>query len=364
MSIEDTSMKKRGENGMLGKSVLAAILVAAGVLPARADDQITIKFAMAVPPTHYTAVAGGKFFMDRATALSNGRIKFEWYPAEQLGKAKDLLTLVQTGVADMADVVPGYVPDKLPLSGVAELPGQIKDSCDGAKVFYELTRPGNFLAKKEYDLQKVHVLMAAPLVPYKIFTTKKELDQAADIEGLKLRSAGGASDLTVSELGAVSIRLAGPDIHEALSRGTIDGAMYPYLSLKSFDLIDTVKFATEDVRVGSVATAFLFSQARWQTLPPDIQAALDQAGKEAGMNYCHYMDTEEAKEKALLASKIKATRPSDSALEEWRTKLAKVKLEWAKRLDARNKPGTAALAAWDEAATKLQAEAGPTSTAK
>jgi TRAP-type C4-dicarboxylate transport system substrate-binding protein len=72
-------------------------------------------------------VQGGKFFMDRATALSNGRIKFEWYPAEQLGKAKDLLALVQTGVADMADVVPGYVPDKLPLSGVAELPGQISN---------------------------------------------------------------------------------------------------------------------------------------------------------------------------------------------------------------------------------------------
>lgn len=349
---------------MLRTSTLAAILVAACASSACAEDQITIKFAMAVPPTHFTAVAGGKFFMDRATALSNGRIKFEWYPAEQLGKAKDLLTLVQTGVADMADVVPGYVPDKLPLSGVAELPGQIKDSCDGTKIFYELTRPGNFLAKKEYDQQKVHVLMAAPLVPYKIFTTKKELNQAGDIAGLKLRSAGGATDMTVSELGAVSIRLAGPDIHEALSRGTIDGAMYPYLSLKSFDLIDTVKFATEDVGVGSVATAFLFSQARWQTLPPDIQAILDQAGKEAGLNYCHYMDTQEAKEKEVLASKIKATRPSDAALDEWRTRLGKVKLEWAKRLDGRNKPGTAALAAWDEAAGKLRAQATPISTSQ
>ena len=69
--------------------------------------------------------------------------------------------------------------------------------------------------------------MAAPLVPYKIFTTKKLLDGPGDIQGLKLRSAGGASDITMSELGAVSVRLAGPDIHEALTRVTIDGAMYP-----------------------------------------------------------------------------------------------------------------------------------------
>lgn len=104
----------------------AALVLAGSAGSAFADDTITIKFAMAVPPTHFTAVAGGKFFMDRATELSKGRIKFEWYPAEQLGKAKDMLALVQTGVADMADVVPGYVPDKLPLSGVAELPGQIE----------------------------------------------------------------------------------------------------------------------------------------------------------------------------------------------------------------------------------------------
>jgi TRAP-type C4-dicarboxylate transport system substrate-binding protein len=311
---------------------------------------------MAVPPTHFTAVAGGKFFMDRATELSKGRIKFEWYPAEQLGKAKDMLTLVQTGVADMADVVPGYVPDKLPLSGVAELPGQIEDSCDGTRVFYALTRPGQFLAKKEYAPQKVHVLMAAPLVPYKIFTTEKQLNSPSDIAGLKLRSAGGASDITMSHLGAVSVRLAGPDIHEALSRGTIDGAMYPYLSLKSFDLTNIVKFGTEDVRVGSVATTFLFSQARWQSLPPDIRAILDQAGKEAGMNYCKYMDTKEGEEKKILSDKIKSIRPSDSDLAKWTAKLAGVKQEWAKRLDARHKPGSAALVAWDEARKSLQGE--------
>jgi TRAP-type C4-dicarboxylate transport system substrate-binding protein len=344
--------------------IATAILMASFTSVAFADDTITIKFAMAVPPTHFTAVAGGKFFMDRVSELSKGRIKFEWYPAEQLGKAKDLLALVQTGVADMADVVPGYVPDKLPLSGVAELPGQISDSCEGTRAFYALTRPGKFLAKNEYDAQKVHVLMAAPLVPYKIFTTSKPLERPEDIQGLKLRSAGGASDITMSQMGAVSVRLAGPDIHEALSRGTIDGAMYPYLSLKSFDLINTVKFATEGVRVGSVATAFLFSQAKWQTLTPDDRAILDQAGMEAGLNYCNYMDTQEAAEKKELSSRIKATRPSDTELKRWSSRLEGVKQEWAKRLDARNKPGTAALAAWDEVIKGLQTSSSAISTSQ
>jgi TRAP-type C4-dicarboxylate transport system substrate-binding protein len=295
--------------------------------------------------------------MDRVTELSKGRIKFEWYPAEQLGKAKDMLALVQTGVADMADVVPGYVPDKLPLSGIAELPGQINDSCEGTKVFYALTRPGQFLAKNEFDAQKVHVLMAAPLVPYKIFTSKKQLESPDDIKGLKLRSAGGATDIALTQLGAVSIRLAGPDIHESLTRGTIDGAMYPYLSLKSFDLIGSIKFGTDGVGVGSVATAFLMSADKWQALPEDLRKIMDQAGMEAGMNYCAYMDREEAKEKDALSSTIKATRPSDADLERWRTLLAGVKAEWAKRLENRHKPGNEALAAWDVEMAKVRGNA-------
>ncbi|THD63173.1 MAG: C4-dicarboxylate ABC transporter [Bradyrhizobium sp.] len=335
-------------------SATAFAVIACAAANARAEDTVTLKFAMAVPPSHYTAVQGGKFFMDRATELSKGRIKFEWYPAEQLGKAKDLLALVQTGVADMADVVPGYVPDKLPLSGVSELPGQITSSCEGTRVFYALTRPGEFLAKNEYDAQKVHVLMAAPLVPYKIFTSKKELDKPEDIQGLKLRSAGGASDIALTQLGAVSIRLAGPDIHESLTRGTIDGAMYPYLSLKSFDLVGSIKFATEGVGVGSVATAFLISAEKWKAIPDDLKKDMDQAGQEAGMNYCAYMDREELAEQKVLSSSIKATRPSDADLERWRVLLAGVKSEWAKRLDSRRKPGTEALQAWDVEMAKVR----------
>jgi TRAP-type C4-dicarboxylate transport system substrate-binding protein len=322
---------------------------------AQAQDTITLKFAMAVPPAHYTATQGGKFFMERATQLSNGRIKFQWFPAEQLGKAKDMLALVQTGVADMADVVPSYTPDKLPLTGVSELPGQATSSCEGTAAYYAMTRPGQFLATKEFDAQKVHVLMAAPLVPYKIFTSNKPVSKLEDMAGLKIRSSGGASDITVRSLGAVSVRLAGPDMHEALTRGTIDGAMYPFISLKPFDLITSIKYVTEGVSVGAVSTTFLMSEAKYKALPPDLQKVLDQAGKEAGENYCKYMDTQEAKEKAALTT-IKGIELSDAEAARWREVLAGVKQEWAKGLDDRGKPGKEALAVWDQEMKKIRAK--------
>src|SRR5690606_39494548 len=60
--------------------------------------------------------------------LSQGRIEFQYFPAEQLGKAKDLLTLVQSGAADIVDISPSYISDKFALSSVAELPAMFNRS--------------------------------------------------------------------------------------------------------------------------------------------------------------------------------------------------------------------------------------------
>lgn len=330
---------------VIGTSVLASGAVA--------QETIILKFAMAVPPTHFTATAAGKFFMDRAVELSNGKIKFEWYPGEQLGKAKSLLALVQSGVADMADVVPSYVSDKLPLTGVSELPGQMVNSCEGTKVYYAMTRPGSLLAKKEFDPQKVRVLMAAPLVPYKILTSKKPVQTLEDMVGLKLRSSGGASDSTIRALGAVSVRLSGPEINESLMRGTIDGAMYPFMSLKPFGLTESIKYSVEGTSVGTLSTLFLMNDAKYKSLPADIQKILDRAGKEAGENYCNYMDTHEAMEKQALTG-IKTNQLSPTEAARWSSLLTATKKEWANGLDKRGKAGSEALSVWDVEMKKVR----------
>ena len=53
---------------------------------------------------------------------TNNAVTFEHYPAQQLGKAADMLKLTQTGVADIGYVAPAYVSDKMPVSEVAMSP--------------------------------------------------------------------------------------------------------------------------------------------------------------------------------------------------------------------------------------------------
>lgn len=339
-------------NIKFGTKTAVAVGLAAALSSQQAfaqDETVTIKFAMSVPPSHYSAVNGAKFFMDRAVELSDGRINFEWYPAQQLGKAKDMLTLVQTGVVDMADVVPSYTPEKLPLTSVSELPSQASTACEGTGILYDLSQEGEFLGDNEFGKQGVRALMAATFVPYKILTKSAEINEVGSLSGVKLRASGGATEMSARALGAAPVRLAGPEVYQALTRGTIDGAIWPLLSLAPFDLTEEINYALVEPSVGTVSTTYLISENSWGKISPDLQEILTKAGQEAGMNFCNYMDTNELKELARL-SHIKPTRISGEERAEWDEILADVKVDWANRLEERGVPGKAALKAWDDMA--------------
>jgi len=325
----------------------AFALMATGGAALAQDEKVTIKFAMAVPPTHYSAVNGAQFFMDRAVELSEGRIEFEWYPAQQLGKAKDMLTLVQTGVVDMADVVPSYTPEKLPLTSVSELPSQATTSCGGTEVLYQLAQEGEFLGENEFGKQGVRSLMIATFVPYKILTKSVEVKTASDLNGVKLRASGGATEMSARALGAAPVRLAGPEVYQAITRGTIDGAIWPLLSLAPFDLTEEINFALTDPSIGTVSTTYIMSDSSWEKLPEDLQKIVTQAGYEASKNFCNYMDDNETAELQRL-SHITPTQINGDERVKWDKILAQVKNDWAQRLDGQGFPGTAALEAWDE----------------
>jgi hypothetical protein len=56
---------------------------------------------------------------DQVAERTAGRVKFQYYPAEQLGKVKDMLSLTQTGVADIAYVALSFITRK---QGAREAP--------------------------------------------------------------------------------------------------------------------------------------------------------------------------------------------------------------------------------------------------
>jgi TRAP-type C4-dicarboxylate transport system substrate-binding protein len=219
-------------NRFIPVTAIALALVAS--LPAMAQQKLRV--ADSLPVGHFFAESGTKFWMAEVKRLTNGKVDFEYFPSEQLGKAKDMLTLTQTGVADVGYVVPSYVSEKMPLSAVAELPGGFSTGCEGTLAYYKLSTGNGILAQREFAANNVRMIFTLVLPPYQLFTSKAKLDSYKSVEGLKLRTAGGAMDATARAFGAVPVRMAAPEIYESLSRGTIDGMLLPHASVLSYDL--------------------------------------------------------------------------------------------------------------------------------
>ena len=53
--------------------------------------EITMRVADSFPTGHYIVENGTKPWMAKIKELTNGKVDFEYYPAQQLGKAKDMM---------------------------------------------------------------------------------------------------------------------------------------------------------------------------------------------------------------------------------------------------------------------------------
>jgi TRAP-type C4-dicarboxylate transport system substrate-binding protein len=266
-------------------------------------------------------------------------VTFEYYPSEQLGKARDMLKLATSGVADIAYVAPGYVSEKFPLAGVAELPGYFTSACQGTKGFYALAH-GGILDKQEYRPNGVVALMAWNLGPYQLNTARVPLHALSDFKGLKMRGAGGTWDVILRTIGANPVNFPAPEMREGLERGTIDGSVGPAISMKPYDLLGVVRYMTRDATFGSFASTFSMNLRKYRA----VQAALEQAGREATQHLCEYVDANEqmAFDEAEKAG-IKFWRLNAAEQANLNATLAPVAQEWAKALDARHLPGTQVL---------------------
>lgn len=331
-----------------GIVALTAACVVSG--PSLGQDTITLRFADWQARSHYTVPNMAEPFMEKATELSDGRIKFEYFPGEQLGKAKDALSLLQNGVADIANISPAYISDKFSLSSVAELPAMFGSSCEGTDAFMQVGTGDGVLAQEEFGPLGIKVLAGTTYAPYKVVTVSQMVDEVSDLKGLKLRTAGGAMDMTAQQVEAVSVRMPGPDVLASLSRGTLDGALWPLLSVTPFDLQTELKHMTTDVSMGSFVTVYAISDASWDKLDDAAKEVLKEAGEYAAKNHCNYVDTAEERVIAELEGMGMAPNTmKEGELNALSHKLSAVQETWAATLNERGRPGTEVLEAFKAA---------------
>jgi TRAP-type C4-dicarboxylate transport system substrate-binding protein len=328
---------------LLATSVAVALVCAAGA----ASAQTKIKIADSFPVGHYLPKYFTMPMVERLKAnLAAKGLEFEYYPAEQMGKAKDFLSLTQSGLIDIAYVAPGFVSDKMPTSVVPELPLAYQGSCQATLAYWNMAKPGGMLDKREFAPNGVRLLFTIVLPPYQVIT-RKPFASLKDMEGMKIRASGSAKELLLKKLKAVPVLMPTPEVYESLSRGTIDGVLFPFNSLAPYEIDKLSKTGTIGSNFGSFVANWVISEKRFQSLPPAVQQDLTAMGEEFTKSVCKRVEQDEAgdieKTKAAGVKLTPLSKDDQAALER---AAAEVATEWGQNLDRRGKNGTEVLNAF------------------
>ena len=326
-------------NRTLTAACLAATALGALSAPSLAETR-KLRVADSFPAGHYLVKLIIQPWMAEVTKRTNGGITFDYFPSQQIGKAADMLKLTQSGVVDIGYVAPAYVSDKMVASEVAMLPGGFTTACQGTKAYLETARNG-LVAAEDYAPNKIKLLVAVALPPYQILTAKAPVASDQDLKGLKLRTTGGAQDLTLRSIGATPVRMAAPDTYESLSRGTLDGVLFPLDSVISYNIDKLVKHSTEGENFGSFIVAYSISDATWNKLTPETRKAMTEAADEVNKTACAAVDRQDDETRQKLKTSGVVFAPLPAAMHaSVAGKLSEVGNEWAKGLDGRGKKGT------------------------
>src|SRR3954468_455838 len=338
------------------RSFFISLILIASTVFAQAADPINLRVADSFPKGHFILKVLLEPWMEEVKKRTNGTVTFEHYPAQQLGKAADMLKLTQTGVADIGYVAPGYVSDKMPVSEVAMLPGAFAHSCQGTLAYWKLAKSG-VVAEQDYVGNNIRLLLVVTLPQYRIFTVKQPVKDVTDVTGLKLRSTGGAQDLTLRALGAVPVRMAAPDAYESLSRGTMDGLLFPLESVVAYGADKLVKHATDGFGFGSFIVSYSISENVWKKLSPEVQKAMIDVAEEMMPAVCQQVQkADNETKKSLEAAGIRFETLQPEVNGKFKDLMKGVAKAWSEGLDGRGKRGSDALKEFDAAVAAIPAQ--------
>jgi TRAP-type C4-dicarboxylate transport system substrate-binding protein len=315
------------------KRVLAGVLACAaltlGATGALAQDKkVNFKFAHWVPakhPLHPSLVAWG----ESITKASNGTITFSFFPAQQLGPAKDHYAMTASGIADASWINPGYTPGQFPVVAAGELPFLITNATAGSRAFDEWYRRHN--RREMRDVKYCLAFLHDPGT----FHGKKPITSPEDVKGMKVRPAHATMARFVNLLGGASVQVSAPEARDALAKGTADAITFPWNSIVLFG-IDNVSKHHMDVPLYVTTFVLPINKARYDGLSAAQKKVIDDhCTPEWAERIATPWAKWEAEGRELLAGRAdhELHRPTAEEMAAWRKAAEPLRAAWAKDVE-------------------------------
>lgn len=259
----------------------------------RAQDVTTLRVHQMLPAQATIPSKAIAPWAQRVEEASGGRIKFELYPAMQLGGAPpDLFDQAKDGVVDLIWTVLGYTPGRFPKSEVFELPFMVTKAEATSVAFQKFVE-----ANSTDEFAGVKLLCVHTHGPG-LFHTKDPVTKLEDLKGMKIRGGSRIINGLLAGLGAEPVGMPVPQVPEALSTGVITGTTIPWEVTPALKVAELVHNHTGFSGTHGLYTqtfAFTMNLDRYNSLADDLKALIDQnTGVETARAFGAAMDAGDA----------------------------------------------------------------------
>ena len=286
---------------------------------------------------------------------SGGRLKFELYPAMQLGGTPAaLFDQAKDGVVDLIWTVLGYTPGRFPKSEVFELPFLVTNAEDTSVAFQK------YVVANAMDEFAGVKLIAVHTHGPGLFHTHSPVIKLEELKGMKIRSGSRVISDMLARLGAEPVGMPVPQVPEALSKGVINGATIPWEVTPSLKIAELVKNHTGFTGANGLYTqtfALVMNLDRYNSLPDDLKAIIDaNSGVEVARAFGQAMDAGDVRGLKIatdLGNNVITLDEAETA--RWRAAAQPTIDQWFSDMQARGVDGKAL---YEQATALVAAETG------
>jgi len=324
-------------------AVVAALVFPACAAPASPTKPIELSFSIPFPAPYPGTVSLQKW-ADEVETHANGKVIITTYVGGTLVSFPEVYDGVLKGIADIGTGIFGYTPGRFPLFEFFDLPFWLPSAQVGSRVAWEAYE--NLKPREVSDSKLLMVFMPAVNI---IASVKKPIRTLEDFQGLQLRCTGGAAPY-VKALGATPVHMPQGDVYDALAKGIVDATLSSPDVLEGYKQAEVVKYITK-TNLPSTAFFTIMNLDKWNSLPKDVQKAMEELGEEwvqvmgktfddmgeSGMNYAISLGCE-------------IVTPTPQELERWKQTLDPVVQQRVAELEAKGVPAKA----WVDEIIKLR----------
>ena len=290
-----------------------------------AEPVLILKAALTQNPSE-PQVRAVRMFADLVAEGTDGRIRVQVYPNNQLGNARDVVEGLQMGsieMANVASVMAGFVPE----TNLFELPFLF----DGPEHFDAvMDSPIGMDLGPAFRRRGLHLLGYFDVGERHIMTVERPLEDLDDLRGLKIRTMESRLHLATFEaFGANPLPMAYGELYTALEQGVIDGAEAadPNYFAKRF-----YEPAPYWARVGWIRLIeyVVMSRSFYDGLSAEDRAVIDRAARAMILQErAWYRAEADSAFERLRQAGVKVSTPDR---EPFRTAAIRVHEEWADRV--------------------------------